>query len=118
MNIALNFTDKEAFYRQVLRCLNAFVEEDCLLTPTEETLLVLVLCTPGPIEGRVRRTILQKSKMSTQSLSAHIKRIKNKGWLDKYGIPDKAIKRFQEDQEAKFSIILSYEDNRNTSAGV
>jgi DNA-binding MarR family transcriptional regulator len=91
MEIIKKVKTKEDFYRLGTRLLSAFIDQDKRLTPTEEEIFIQLLCNPGPVLTPTRKMIMRKCKMSTQSLSAHTKRMQKKGWLNKYSTPDKAL---------------------------
>lgn len=95
MKIEKNFTNKELFYQSSIRLLSSMLPAEKQITPTEETVLLFILTKMKPLEGELRKELCDKIKCSSQSLSAHLKRLKIKGWLDDNGLLEKHIDAMQ-----------------------
>ena len=93
MNIVKSYNNKLEYYKVATRCLSVFLDEDKRLTSTEEDIVAFILSNPGPVEGRLRKELLKYLKMSTQSLSGHMKRIREKGWIDYNNRPDTKLEK-------------------------
>lgn len=93
MNIIKQYDNPVEYYKVCLRCIGCFLEEDKRLTSTEEHIVSFILTNPQPVEGKLRKVLLKQLKMSTQSLSGHMKRIRDKGWIDYSNKPDTLLSK-------------------------
>lgn len=104
MKIIKQYDNTFEYYKVCLRCISAFLEEDKRLTSTEEHIVSFILTNTQPLEGKLRKVLLKQLKMSTQSLSGHIKRIRDKGWIDYSNKPDTLLSKLN----GTLSINLSH----------
>lgn len=95
MKISKEYPSTDKFYRTAIRLLSSFLEEDRWLTQTEEDVVIFIMMFNGGLEGKLRKKLCNQLSCSTQSLSAHVKRIKLKGWIDEDGVIDKTLSTIQ-----------------------
>lgn len=111
MKIEKEYPQKEEFYKTVIRLLSGFIDQERCLTSTEEDVVVFMLMNDGILEGKLRKKICRELAFSTQSLSAHLKRIKLKGWVDTDGLLNKnlqIIKNKVSNGQIDISITVKY----------
>lgn len=108
MKIQKEYPEKDKFYHTVLKVLGCFIEEERRLTPTEEFVLIRMIEDNSIIEGRKRKKLCDELGCSTQALSAHLKRIKLKGWVDDYMCVDPTLELINKKiNEGKFELTVA-----------